>query len=536
LQNEKHIVARALERLGKRSAQVLYKQRKWLEWVTKKQDDEESHRENESRKVKLEAQLFKRHQKEVERRQRELRAKEDRRLQDAILEEAYTQRLSEMSDEAQDQWDPIQDVVEEEKGVYVDLIKYFLMLKDQDESRPAQENEEVTKENTTHVDTTPAMSKAAKKRAKKARAADNTTSNGADARRADTIEMETKAQIRKRLQEGVEYSRQNGYHVVGAIETPSELYEKAAAIPDDEIETLLEEIAEVKMLLFCRLLLSHANLLPVALRANSVEEFLDHAEVTTESLRDLCLKVERPALQDVRDACAHFVRAKSGDDNEDDNTDKGEEEADVDDEMEVPEKYEMNFVRPDKTLPEVFKTKREQKVRKQRLRKQKLMGADPREQIDFGEIVNEKEQNKTVRIKICGRYISNYPSEKALSRGGWYHFCLIAKDSDLHDAIELCRNWNEFFELNTLCLYHYFPAAKWMVWVGDYERLQLLRMVSRLVTTGVLATHVGVHTLLPERPGRSIDHTRANRKSWYGKAISSHPGSSKLHLWSYQTK
>jgi len=92
-----------------------------------------------------------------------------------------------------------------------------------------------------------------------------------------------------------------------------------------------------------------------------------------------------------------------------------------------------------------------------------------------------------------GKYMYNFRSEKSLGRGGWYHFAVIAKDSDLYDvsvpnlimkivltvlqAIELCRNWNEFFELNILCVHHYFPAAKWTVWVGDLLRQQLLTLV-----------------------------------------------------------
>lgn len=489
LLNEKQIIEGALERLCRRSAQVLYRQKKWIGWVQKRQE-EDTH-EAESRKIKLQAQLFKRHQKEVEKRQRELKAKESEKLQDACLEEAYAQRLSEMSDEAQDEWDPIQDVVEDERGIFVDLIKYFLMLQDEDEIESAGENNEATK-SATPVANAPAMSKAAKKRAKKERAEERKAvpapSDDPDKRGPDTIEMETKSQMRRRLQEGVEYSRGKGYHVVGTVESPFRLHEKAAAIPDDEIDTLLEEVAEVKTLLFCRQLLSHATLLPVALKANSVEEFLEDPEVTSANVRDLCLKLERPALQDVRDACADFARAKAGENGEDTDSDeeRDSEWEDIDEEEErriIPEKYRFQLGRPDESMPQVFKTKREQAVQKQRQRReeQKLLGEHHETRaVDFGEIEDEDEKGsaRKVRIKICGRYISNYPSEKALPRGGWYHFCLIAKDSDLNDAIELCRNWNEFFELNTLCMFHYFPAAKWMVWVGDTHRLQLLRLVS----------------------------------------------------------
>jgi hypothetical protein len=97
--------------------------------------------------------------------------------------------------------------------------------------------------------------------------------------------------------------------------------------------------------------------------------------------------------------------------------------------------------------------------------------------VDFGKVLDEKDYTqKRTRIKICGRYMYDYPSEKALGRDGWYHFFVIAKDSNLFDAVYLCRNWNEFFELNILCLYHYFPAPKWTRFVGDLLRQQLLQL------------------------------------------------------------
>jgi len=63
--------------------------------------------------------------------------------------------------------------------------------------------------------------------------------------------------------------------------------------------------------LFCRLLLSHATLLPAVLKANSVEEFLNDQEISTTDLRDLCLRMEKPDLQDIRDTCADLARGRN---------------------------------------------------------------------------------------------------------------------------------------------------------------------------------------------------------------------------------
>lgn len=101
--------------------------------------------------------------------------------------------------------------------------------------------------------------------------------------------------------------------------------------------------------------------------------------------------------------------------------------------------------------------------------------------IDFGDNEEEETKSQKMRVKVCGRYIYNYPSEKAMNRGGWLHFCIIAKDSDLFDAIKLCRSWDEFFELNILAIFQFFPASNWLLWVGDRLRSQMLQLVRYII-------------------------------------------------------
>ena len=74
--------------------------------------------------MEQEAALFKRHWKEVESRLKALRAKEDVERQSAFLDAAYKGRLLQEDNEAA--WDPVEDVVEDERGRYVDLIKHFI--------------------------------------------------------------------------------------------------------------------------------------------------------------------------------------------------------------------------------------------------------------------------------------------------------------------------------------------------------------------------------------------------------------------------
>ena len=90
--------------------------------------------------------------------------------------------------------------------------------------------------------------------------------------------------------------------------------------------------------------------------------------------------------------------------------------------------------------------------------RESALGGDEGTAVDFGEIKDGKFHKKMVHIKICGRAIWNYPSNNPMTRKGWLHYCIIAKDSSLHDAVELCRHWGEFFELNILAIWQYFPA------------------------------------------------------------------------------
>ncbi|KAL1606580.1 hypothetical protein SLS60_003985 [Paraconiothyrium brasiliense] len=481
LLNDKHVMARALERLGKRGAEIVHKKKEWLGWVKSRQEEEESQRENESKKIKLEALLLKRHEKDLQRQQREIAAKEDKKREEEYLHGAFEQRLSEMSEKEQDDWDPVQDIFGYERANYVDLIKLFLMRQDHGSSTAAKEDSDPAAAigpSTSEPDKEKPLSKSAKKRAKKANAEqkklENPTKQSSDEKGPKTIEMETKSQMRDRLRKPVRYERPMGFY------TPSSggsagIHAETKPIPEDELEILLEEVVEVKHLLFCRLLLSHATLLPIALRSDSIEDFLADDDVTREHLRDLCLKLERPGLQDVRDACADFVRGEDGT-SEEPNAVRPEEDDDDNQKSKIPDKYALQF-RDKSRLPEKYQTKREKAAKDAKI-EQKIFGHEEKDAIvDFDDDVDETSyERKRTRIKVCGRYMYNYPSEKALGRGGWYHFSVIAKDSSLFDAIELCRNWNEFFELNILALHHYFPAPKWTRFVGDIMRQQLLQL------------------------------------------------------------
>lgn len=131
----RHTVTKALECLEKRTAQILYKREKWFQWVLEVQDDQEKTREKEQKKIKLEAALFKRHWREMEARLKAAREKEDKRRQEAYLEEVWKERMQERLDscaetDSGEDWDPIEDVFEDDRARYIHLIRYFLWMGD----------------------------------------------------------------------------------------------------------------------------------------------------------------------------------------------------------------------------------------------------------------------------------------------------------------------------------------------------------------------------------------------------------------------
>ncbi|KAI8626051.1 hypothetical protein F5Y19DRAFT_466640 [Xylariaceae sp. FL1651] len=485
LSNQRHIVLRALEKLVKQIAKVLYAKEKWFKWIGEAQLEEEMSREKEAKKVKLEAAMFRRHWKKMQTRLRAQREKEEKQRQEAFLEAAYQERMNiaTETDEDMEMWDPIEDYLEDERGKYVGLIKHFLwmeIINDQEEEIPpvatASTNVTICVDNLTKAKGSTALSASVKSKSQSTAdpAAANRTGqkkimammagHGASdvvsgkSAEPDKSNIETQEEMRKRLKEGVEknYDELRGLVLVGSLENPHGTHEKTSPMGDDEIETLMQEIREIKLLLFCRLLLSQASLLPAALRAASVDEFLNDSEITEADLRDLCLKLEQPSLQDIRDACADFMRG--------DEPDVEEEEEDVygDTSFEDIILQNQRFGR----LQD-----REWFVLSMLAQQSKALGEPAPNLKDY--FMPEIKKPKKMKIRICGKDIWNYSNESSMSRDGWLQFPVLAKDCDLKHAVQLCRNWDEFSHLNFLTSWQYFPASNWVSWGSDRLTKQL---------------------------------------------------------------
>ncbi|KAI3337564.1 hypothetical protein HD806DRAFT_43606 [Xylariaceae sp. AK1471] len=496
LSNRRHIVLRALERLEKRTAEVLYEKEKWFKWVRDVQHEEEVTRDKEAKKVKLEAAMFKRHWKKMEIRLQAQREKEEKRRQEAFLEAVYQERMNAVTENDTDEemWDPIEDFVEDERSRYVDLIKHFLWMeiiseKDEKGQSAAAQSPDLTNGVANLAVSEINQKKKPKKKSKTKASIDSNTSVkstsdsnanlprtgrtgqaqilammdnveanrdvGGKSAEPDMSNIETEEEMRTRLKEGIEknYDDIRGPILVGSLEIPHGTHEKTAPMGNDEIETLMQDIKEIKLLLFCRLLLSHASLLPAALRAANVNEFLNDADITEADLRDLCLKVEQPSLQDIRDACADLIRG--------DEPDVEEDEDDIFDET----SYE-DIILQDKRYghfqdPEWF-------VHSMIAHRSKELGESASDAKRYA-----KSKRSKMKVQICGKSIWNYSSESSMTRDGWLQFSVLARDCDLKYAVQLCRNWDEFSQLNFLASWQYFPASNWVSWGSDRMTKQL---------------------------------------------------------------
>ncbi|TID14610.1 hypothetical protein E6O75_ATG08756 [Venturia nashicola] len=284
LNQQKFTVIRALERLEKRAAEVLYKKQKWFNWVRQCQEDEEKQAENEKEKIKREAALFRRQWKQVEQRLRVLRAKEEQKRQDAYLDKAYEERMLELEDMDVSDWDPIEDFTEDKRAEQ-QMAQVSISDSVNEEQREEQsENLSALEPSAAGIENEGASKK--KKRNNKKKAAANVYQPG----------------------------QSNSTALVKQTANNAKIPDKT--LVKDEIDTLMSQIVEIKHLLFCRLLLTHATLLPIALHADSVGAFLADTEVSEDNLRDLCLQMEQPDLQQLRDACADLTREDDHDDAE----------------------------------------------------------------------------------------------------------------------------------------------------------------------------------------------------------------------------
>jgi hypothetical protein len=140
-----------------------------------------------------------------------------------------------------------------------------------------------------------------------------------------------------------------------------------------------------------RNILSNSSLLSVAIECDSIDEFLNDTErVRNTDLRDLALGLSKTTMQDVQSACSD---------------------------------YWLNEVMKNNGVNTI--AKRGDKKGKGKRGEEEVQGLD--------------------RIKVCGRWLHNYPMESRLPRRGWFQFGLLTFAS-WQTALSLCKSWDECYE------------------------------------------------------------------------------------------
>jgi hypothetical protein len=520
---------RALDVLGRRMTEVLYERETWFKWARAAQSEEEARqsagqaKEKEAtRKARAESEMFRRNWKEVQARLAKKRAKEEQKRQDAFLEKAWKDRMAEraqedlarLAEEGDDEWDPIEDEVEEDKERFIDLIRHFLWMEMPSEegqqeqptvqkcSEPVSASKaplDATRSNGHHatieddpstanqlsaeqssakepttgpeqktgVTKTSTKKKSKKKSDKPRNAAESQPAelkhHGRQAEvAADVPRSETREELRERVRKAVEDAMNIQSHFIktGVTRISPEQVERIHRMPEAELAGLLDDITEIKLYMFCRQLLATGRLLPAALRATSVEAFLADPEITAADLRDLALRVEQPTLQAIRDACADFIRARDADNGQQDgesHVDGGTDESEEMSTADMMRRERRYGELQGGTMMQRYLTTPARRALAEKTGLVKVPKPPPRPQ--------------KMQVTLCGKTIWNYASESAMAREGWLHFSILANGCSLDAAIELCRNWAEFNQLNILSQWQFFPAAAdWLRW--QYEDRQ----------------------------------------------------------------
>ncbi|RPA81163.1 hypothetical protein BJ508DRAFT_415001 [Ascobolus immersus RN42] len=497
LRSQRTTLEKCLERIGKRLFEIRYENAKWMEFIKQLEQEDEVKQEAEKKKVKAEAKLYKEYLHRVE----EIKAVEQERIREEV--------------EREEVWDPIEEVVRNQRVGYVALVRALL------EKRPeGMEEEKNAIERAKEVDKKGTMAEDMKMKG----LINYTKRFGLDAGKRRRMDFRPVTRV---LDENGHYEEGS----VGLFASNDELYEGTLdAINDlfnlergaagyllEEREATLEkmeqESRDIKELVLLRLVAQKPHLLRVALQKGSVDEFLKDEEVKNTDLRDLALALANPTLKQIRNACADYwvtreefeedVESTFGSEDEDDDTASVNTEdsnympdlQDVwDDTPEVPRPKKEPPTKEPKSLPANWQTDEEiERLAEEALASfgitagssESPSNQDPNipDTVDlddadaggdadsaFGgsdggdsaisgasEDSGYAEQGNGHTITVCGSRIYNYTTQLKvpLPRKGWFQFVLMTGCTP-DEARSLCMTFKELKELELLLATNYF--------------------------------------------------------------------------------
>jgi len=409
LRTARNTVINALGRLENRMLEVVYKDEQWMAWMKALQREEDQRHETEKKKVKAEHALFRENQASIE----------------ALREEEEARRREKM--EKEEVWDPIESIVEDVRGEYVALL--CMLLRKEGVGEKMEEKALQTARQLKMADNR------GKSVAVKAGDADEATlvafrerekeGKGMVARMEDEQDVSIIARPIKLDIGGPEETRTGNTLDAEKLATLDdiddlpmrELVERMGKLAsmergvrsynlkdrEDSLAQVRRESNAIREYLLIRLITKNPALLGVALESGSIDEFLQNPQVRNTDLRDLALGLSNPPLQNIRDACADYWAGVA----------LKKEGATIANEEDI-------------NTASLIKGKAKQLAIENSLlgklstpkKSRKCIIIDG-EKIPISDSAAQDEKDPVLleeRVKVCGRWIYNYPHERRLPR------------------------------------------------------------------------------------------------------------------------
>ncbi|KAA8908778.1 hypothetical protein FN846DRAFT_944613 [Sphaerosporella brunnea] len=525
LRGNRVTVTGALLRIERRMLGLKYKDAEWMEWVRSLQLAEDTKSAAEKKKVKAEHALFRENQAKIEKAREE---EEKRRREEREKEEV---------------WDPVEDIIEEQRIRYVALLRMLLRK----EGVGEQEEEMALKMARDLAGNTEGLDEEALERYRAQREAEGkgvvtrmemekdiafvarpfmvTMGEPSEKRLSNATDDETKKKLAELEDiEDLEMKR--------LIERMNRLAHMERGVSnynlkdrEESLKKVREESTTIREYMMIRLITKNPAFLIVALECESLNEFLAHPNLRNTDLRDLALQLALNSKELIRDACSDYWA-------------------------------EIALEKEQKAVPSTGKAEPEGK------QKQLAIGSSqpkavsaPKKNGKFIIVDGKKipvlqgkdepevvETHRTERVLVCGRWIHNYPEERRLPRRGWFQFAMIT-GCNLWRAIELCNSWEEFHDLNHLSLQGYFIGTN-MIQLGEndpvfYQHARRMGFVpyarstnaeqatgssqsGRHGRTGRVHTAAQTRNYICANMGRDLDGTRrfiAMAKAWCSEVV-----------------
>lgn len=483
------MLTNALQRLEKRVLNAQYSKAQWYLWVNTLQAEADANSEAEQKKAKAEAVLFKEHQKNMNKLREETEA--ERRLEE----------------EKEEVWDPIEQIISDARAGYVSLIKVLTRMEGVDERemqlavkraeeigapaeaelaarRTGDRADKLLLQRQRQVVTAAAagppeekqgfqhershsegVKDELEKRNRRRMAALGLNPTVEDEAKGEEVPRKEPGKKKKSGKKGKggrgkrdlpelpHEEEEEGDKVVSPEDSDSDPLDSkdpedaelmaltqrvmeviAASRPEaytgeEGAARVRAEVRTVHEYLLLRSIITSPSLLSVAINSPSIDAFLNDTTVRNTDLRDLTLRLSRPTDESIRNACADCWAA--GGMNDVENKEEEEEEED--------------------SLVKLPPPKEKEKGRRKRRKGGKRKKPVNKEVSGDG---GKSGDGKRGRVRVCGRWVYNYPEAK-MPRRGWLQFAVLT-GATIFTAAGLCNSWKEFYELNILALSGYF--------------------------------------------------------------------------------